>query len=155
MSKVVLEVERLAQPITDELNLELVEVEYVKEGPNWYLRVYIDKEEGISIDECVLVSERLGAKLDEVDSVPDQYFLEVSSPGAERPLKKPADFEKAIGRHIHVKAYEQIQGDKEFEGVLLDYQPDFLTMQIKVKTAKKEIEIPVDKIAKARLAIAF
>ena len=151
-----LAVEELAQPIVDALGLELVDVEYAKEGPNWYLRIFIDNETGISIDECVLVSERLGMKLDEVDPIPEQYFLEVSSPGAERPLKKPADFEKAIGRAIHVKLYEAINGEKEFEGLLLDYKDnEYLTIEIKVKTAKKEIDIATRKIAKARLAIVF
>jgi ribosome maturation factor RimP len=95
MSKVTEVVEELAQPIIQELELELVEIEFVKEGKNWFLRVYIDKENGVDIEDCGIVSERLSEKLDELDPITQNYFLEVSSPGAERPLKKAKDFEKA------------------------------------------------------------
>src|SRR3954465_15577418 len=98
MSKKVTEiVEEIVTPILDELHLELVEVEYVKEGKDWFLRVFIDKETGVDIEDCGIVSEKLGEKLDEMDPIPQNYFLEVSSPGAERPLKKDKDFEKALG----------------------------------------------------------
>ncbi|MCG4627855.1 ribosome maturation factor RimP, partial [Anaerostipes hadrus] len=83
-----------------------------KEGKNWFLRVYIDKENGVDIEECGLVSERLGEKLDEADPIPHNYFLEVSSPGAERPLKKARDFERAVGRTVLVKTYEPLDGEK-------------------------------------------
>lgn len=88
MSKVTEEVEQLVTPILSDLQLELVEIEYVKEGKDWFLRVFIDKETGVDIEECGVVSERLSEKLDEIDPIPYNYFLEVSSPGAERPLKK-------------------------------------------------------------------
>lgn len=81
-------VEQLAEPIVRELHLELVEVEYKKEGPNWYLRVFIDADRGVNLDDCEAVSEKLSEVLDEVDPIKEAYFLEVSSPGAERPLKK-------------------------------------------------------------------
>ncbi len=155
MSKAVDTVETLVKPIADELGLELVDIEYVKEGRNWFLRVFLDKENGIDIDECAHVSEQLSKLLDEKDPIPEQYFLEVSSPGAERPLKKKQDFENAIGRNIHVKTYEPINGEKEFEGTLLLFADDLITLQIKIKTAKKELQIPLDKIAKARLAVVF
>ena len=109
MSKKVTEVvEELVIPILEELHLELVEVEYVKEGKSWFLRVYIDKETGVDIEDCGKVSEKLSEKLDEVDPIPQNYFLEVSSPGAERPLKKEKDFQKAIGKNVYIKTYEPI-----------------------------------------------
>ena len=156
MSKKVTEiVEEMAAPILEELNLELVEVEYVKEGRNWFLRVYIDKENGVDIEECGLVSERLSEQLDEKDPITNNYFLEVSSPGAERPLKKDSDFVKAVGKNVHIKTYEPIDNEKEFEGILKDFNGDTVIIEIKIKTRKKEITIPYDKIAKARLAISF
>lgn len=155
MSKAVDAVSELAKPIALELGLELVDVEYVKEGKDWFLRVYADKENGINIDECVELSEKLSLKLDEVDPISENYFLEVSSPGAERPLKKLSDFEKAIGKNVHVKTYEPINGEKEFEGIMLHFDGKDITLQMKIKTARKEIIIPYEKVAKARLAVTF
>ena len=156
MSKKVTEiVEEMAAPILEELNLELVEVEYVKEGRNWFLRVYIDKDGGVDIEECGLVSEKLSEQLDEKDPISNNYFLEVSSPGAERPLKKDQDYIKAIGKNVHVKTYEPIDNEKEFEGILKDFDGSQVTLEIKIKTRKKELVIPYDKIAKARLAVSF
>ena len=156
MSKKVTEiVEEMAAPILEELNLELVEAEYVKEGRNWFLRVYIDKDGGVDIEECGLVSEKLSEQLDEKDPISNNYFLEVSSPGAERPLKKDRDYIKAIGKNVHVKTYEPIDNEKEFEGILKDFDGSQVTLEIKIKTRKKELVIPYDKIAKARLAVSF
>lgn len=156
MSKKVTEiVEEMAAPILEELDLELVEVEYVKEGRNWFLRVYIDKDGGVDIEECGLVSEKLSEQLDEKDPISNNYFLEVSSPGAERPLKKDRDYIKAIGKNVHVKTYEPIDNEKEFEGILKDFDGSQVTLEIKIKTRKKELMIPYDKIAKARLAVSF
>lgn len=155
MSKVTEVVEELAGPIIQELGLELVEIEYVKEGKNWFLRVYIDKDSGVDIEDCGLVSERLSEKLDSLDPIPHNYFLEVSSPGAERPLKKDKDFEKAIGKNVFIKTYEPIDGEKSFEGTLLEFDGQLLTMEIKIKTRRKIMEIPYEKVANARLAIIF
>ncbi|GLY10451.1 ribosome maturation factor RimP [Bacillus badius] len=155
MSKVVETVEQLVKPITEELDLELVDIEYVKEGKNWFLRVYIDKEAGVDIEECGMVSERLSEKLDETDPIPYNYFLEVSSPGAERPLKKMKDYERAVGKRVHVKTYEPIDGEKTFEGTLLSFEQEELVVEYLMKTRKKQVVIPLDKIAKARLAISF
>ena len=148
-------VEDLATEILENEDLELVDVEYVKEGKNWFLRVYIDKESGVDIDECGMVSERLSEKLDELDPIEHNYFLEVSSPGAERPLKKEKDFLNAIGKHVNIKTYEPIEGSKEFEGTMLSYTPEEITLSIKIKTRQKEVAIPMDKVAKARLAVVF
>ncbi|OIK13939.1 ribosome maturation factor RimP [Bacillus sp. MUM 116] len=155
MSKVIEIVEKLAEPILQELGLELVEIEYVKEGKSWFLRVYIDKEKGVDIEDCGVMSERLSEKLDELDPIPHNYFLEVSSPGAERPLKKSRDFEKAIGKNVFIKTYEPIDGEKSFEGVLQGFDGQTVIIEVKIKTRKKTIEIPYEKVANARLAVSF
>ena len=155
MSKVTEVVEELVTPILNENELELVDIEYVKEGKNWFLRVYIDKDNGIDIEECGIVSERLSEKLDAIDPIPHNYFLEVSSPGAERPLKKEKDYQKAIGKNVFIKTYEPLDGEKAFEGVLTDYNGETVTVEVKIKTRKKTVVIPFDKIASARLAVTF
>ena len=98
----------LLEPIVAERGLELVDLEFVKEGANWYLRVYIDKEGGVSIDDCEAVSRALEAKLDEKDPIEQAYVLEVSSPGIDRPLKKDADFIRFQGEIIDVKLYKAV-----------------------------------------------
>ncbi|WP_066193757.1 MULTISPECIES: ribosome maturation factor RimP [Gracilibacillus] len=155
MSQVTQQVEQLALPIVNECDLELVDVVYEKEGSNWFLRVYIDKDGGVDIEECGQVSERLSAVLDEVDPIKEAYFLEVSSPGVERPLKKKTDFEKNIGQHIYVKLYEPIEKQKEFTGDLVAFKDDVATINYKEKTKSKEVDVPFAKIAKARLAVTF
>ncbi|MDT8858989.1 ribosome maturation factor RimP [Alkalihalobacillus sp. MEB130] len=145
----------LVTPILEELNLELVEVEFKKEGPNWFLRIFIDSDKGVDLEDCGLVSERLSDKLDELDPIPQAYFLEVSSPGAERPLKKEKDVIKAIGKDVHVKTYEPIDGEKTFEGKLINFDGVTLEIEVKIKTRKKVYTIPYDKVANARLAILF
>lgn len=147
--------EELVLPILEEMNLELVDVEYKKEGQNWFLRVFIDKQGGVDIEECGQVSEQLSEKLDETDPVDAAYFLEVSSPGAERPLKTQADFNKYVGEHIFVKLYEPIKGEKEFEGTLQSFEDETATIEIRIKAQKKQIEVPFNKIAKANLAVTF
>lgn len=155
MSKVAEVVENMVTPILDDIGLELVDIEYVKEGKEYFLRVYIDKDAGVDIEECGIVSERLSEKLDEIDPIPHNYFLEVSSPGAERPLKKDKDFEKAIGKNVFIKTYEPIDGEKSFEGRLIQFDGETVTVEVKIKTRKKSIEIPYPKIANARLAVSF
>jgi ribosome maturation factor RimP len=130
---------------------ELVDVEYVKEGSNWFLRIYVDKEGGIDIEDCSRISEYASAKLDENDPIPTAYFLEVSSPGAERPLKKPDDVHKAVGKNVFITTYENIDGSKEFEGELLSFDGE----QIVIQSGKTKSTIPYAKVASARLAIVF
>jgi ribosome maturation factor RimP len=154
-SQVIKTTEDLVLPILAEKKLELVDIEYVKEGRNWFLRVFIDKEGGIDITECGEVSEILSEKLDEVDPIKEPYFLEVSSPGVERPLKTAEDFSKNINQNVFVKLYEPIDGQKEFQGILKDFSNDIASIEYKVKTRVKQVEIPFDKIAKARLAVVF
>ncbi|MFC7685379.1 ribosome maturation factor RimP [Ureibacillus sp. GCM10028918] len=156
MSKVTSVIEELVTPIVEELNLELVEVEFLKEGRNWFLRVYIDTPEGgIDIEQCALVSERISEILDEKDPIEQNYYLEVSSPGAERPLKKESDFEKSVGKFIYVKTYEPIKDMKEFQGYLKSYTEEGLELEVRIKTRKLTVFIEKEKIAKARLAIDF
>lgn len=156
MSKITSEIEQLATPILQELNLELIDIEFVKEGRDWFLRLYIDTPEGgIDIDQCAVVSERLSAVLDEADPIEQNYYLEVSSPGAERPLKKEEDFKKAIGKYIYVKTFVPVNNMKEFQGYLKSYTEQGLELEIRNKTRKVNVFIEKDKIAKARLAIDF
>lgn len=155
MSKVIEVVETITIPIVESFQLELVDIEYVKEGKDWFLRVYIDKDGGVDIEDCGLVSEQLSGKLDEIDPIPHNYFLEVSSPGAERPLKKADDFHKSIGKNVFIKTYAPVNGEKTFEGKLLQFDGELAVIEIKVKTRKKTIEIPYDKISSARLAVSF
>ncbi|WP_188454353.1 ribosome maturation factor RimP [Virgibacillus oceani] len=154
-SQVIKTTEELLQPILREKNLELVDVEYVKEGKNWFLRIYIDKAGGVDITECGQVSEQLSEKLDEADPIKEAYFLEVSSPGVERPLKTVKDFEKNVDNNIFVKLYEPIEGEKEYEGILKEFTNNILTLEYKMKTRRKQVEIPFDKIAKARIAVTL
>ncbi|WP_152656362.1 ribosome maturation factor RimP [Oceanobacillus sp. CFH 90083] len=154
-SKVIEITTELVHPILEEKNLELVDVEYVKEGKNWFLRVYIDKDGGIDIVECGEVSERLSEKLDEADPIKEAYFLEVSSPGVEKPLKTLEDLQKNIGKNVFVKLYEKIDGEKTYEGILQNVENDSLLIEYKVKTRKQIVEIPYEKVAKARLAVMF
>ncbi|MGY0691595.1 ribosome maturation factor RimP [Virgibacillus sp. FSP13] len=154
-SQVIKTTEELVQPILQKNNLELVDIEYVKEGKNWFLRVYIDKDGGIDIAECGQVSEQLSEKLDEIDPIKEAYFLEVSSPGVERPLKSEEDFTNNVNNNVYVKLYEPIDGEKEYEGILKDFTDHVVTIEYKIKTRKKQVEIPYNKIAKARLAVTL
>ncbi|GGF10746.1 ribosome maturation factor RimP [Halobacillus andaensis] len=147
--------QELVEPILEQMNLELVDVEYKKEGKNWFLRVFIDKPGGVDIEECGQVSEQLSEKLDETDPIEGAYFLEVSSPGAERPLKTQADFNKYVGEHIYVKLYEPMDGEKEFEGTLVSFEDETATIEIRIKARKKQLQVPFNKIAKANLAVTF
>ncbi len=156
MSQITSIIEELVTPIVEELELELVDVEFIKEGRDWFLRVYVDtRAGGIDILQCAQVSERLSEKLDENDPIEQNYYLEVSSPGAERPLKKQEDFENAIGKFIYVKTYEPIKDLKEFLGYLRAYTETYLEIEIRIKTRKLTVQIDKEKIAQARLAIDF
>ncbi|MBY9081925.1 ribosome maturation factor RimP [Paenibacillus sp. HN-1] len=144
-------VETMLKPYLDENGFELVDVEYVKEGSNFFLRIFVDKDGGIDIDDCGVISEHLSAKLDENDPIPGAYFLEVSSPGAERPLKKAEEVSKAVGKDVFVTTYETIGGLKEFEGRLLSFEDG----EMLISAGKKQHVVPYAKVASARLAIIF
>ena len=157
MSRVVDEVRVVVQPIVVEQNLELVDMEFSKEGKNWLLRIYIDKPGGIDIEECALISEKVSEALDAIDPdpIPQAYFLEVSSPGAERPLKTEADMQNAIGKYVHLSFYQAIDGEKFYEGTLKELNDESVVLTIRIKTRTKDIEIERKQIANARLAIQF
>lgn len=157
MSSVVEIVQEIAMPIIEKEQFELVDIEYVKEGKNWFLRLFIDKPGGIDIEECAIVSEQLSEQLDvlDPDPIPHAYFLEVSSPGAERPLKTKEEIKGAVGEYIHVFLYQQIDGEKQYQGILEAATDEEITMKVRIKTREKSLTIPQKNIAKARLAIQF
>ena len=124
--------EEILLPIVEEYGFELVDVEYVKEGGTWYLRTYIDKEGGISIDDCEKVSRRLSDILDEKDYIDDTYIMEVSSPGLGRPLKKEKDFKRSLGKEVDIRTYRMIDKQKEFTGILKDYDKDTVTIELEL-----------------------
>lgn len=156
-NNVVETIQPLAQAIVATHQFELVDLEFVREGQSWYLRLYIDKPGGINIEECAMVSDELSEKLDgmDPDPIPQAYFLEVSSPGAERPLKKEADYQNAIGKYIHVGLYQKIEGKKGFEGDLAAVTPETLTINYLDKTRHKTVTIDREQISQARLAVKF
>lgn len=148
-------VNSLVQPILDQYNFQLFDTEFVKEGHSWYLRVYIDKKGGITLEDCVNVSDQLSTALDECepDPIPQQYFLEVSSPGAERPLKREQDYQNALDQYIHISLYQAVNGKKVYEGYLKNVTPDELTIDYLDKTRHKTLTVQRKLIAKARLAV--
>lgn len=144
--------EQFLIPLMEEYGFELVDVEYVKEAGNWYLRAYIDKEGGIAVDDCEAVSRRLGDWLDEKDFIQDSYILEVSSPGLGRPLKKEKDFARSIGKEVEVKLYRAREKQKDFTGVLKAYDEDTVTIEMEHET---ELVLERTEIALIRLAFDF
>ena len=126
--------EEILMPLMEANNFELVDVEWVKEGANWYLRAYIDKEGGITIDDCETVSRALGDILDEQDFISENYILEVSSPGLDRPLKKNKDFERSIGKDVEIKLYKALNKQKEFTGILEGYDDECVTIRLEDET---------------------
>ena len=138
----------LVMPIIEEGGYSLWDVEYVKEGPDYILRVYADKEGGIGIDDCVAISRKLSDKLDEADMIEEAYILEVSSPGLTRPLKKDKDFERSIGRLVEVKLYGAVNGMKELEGELKAFDEGSITVTID----EEEIKLERSNISGIRLA---
>ena len=149
MKKVEIEerTESLVLPIIESAGLELWDVEYVKEGSDYYRRVYIDKSGGVNIDDCVLVTRALNEKLDADDFIEDAYILEVSSPGLTRKLKKDKEFEKSIGKLIRVKLYKAEEGSKEHVGRLKEFAPDKLTIEVD----EADISLSRDNISSVRL----
>ncbi|MGM9907553.1 ribosome maturation factor RimP [Limosilactobacillus sp.] len=157
MSTVVETVTELVKPILAEHNFYLYDMEFVKEGKSWYLRVYIDKDGGITLNDCATVSDQLSEALDNVepDPIPQAYFLEVSSPGAERPLRNEADYQRAVNDYIHVSLYQQINGKKVYEGTLTKLTDKEMTLDYLDKTRHRQVVIDRSKVAQARLAIKF
>ncbi|XIF19694.1 MAG: ribosome maturation factor RimP [Acetilactobacillus jinshanensis] len=158
MNKVEKIVTNLVQPILKDLHFTLYDVDYSKKGPKWYLSVYIDKPTGgISINDCEQVSDKLGLKLDNLDPdpIPHAYNLDVSSPGAERPLKKPQDFKNSINRYVHVTLYYPVKKRKMYEGYLKSYNSKDLVIKYNDMSVMRDVKIPMKAIALARLAVKF
>ena len=151
MAKVTDMAEQLAAPIAAANGCGIWDVEYVKEAGSWYLRVYLDHPEGVTIDHCEAVSRALDVKLDEVDPIEGSYVLEVSSPGADRVLRKPEHFERFMGQKIEVRLYRPRDGAKSLVGELKGYNQGDVTVQ----TAKEEVTVPKQDIAQVRLYITF
>ncbi|MGY4689858.1 ribosome maturation factor RimP [Salibacterium sp. K-3] len=145
----------LAEPLIEEMGLELVDIEYKKEGKHWFLKVFIDGENGVDIEDCSNVSEKLSEALDQENMIQGAYYLDVSSPGAERPLKTKKDLSRAVGKHVYVTTYEAVDGEKAFEGTLAAFDEDWLTIETQDKQKTATRHVPYDKVAKARLAIQF
>ena len=144
--------EELLEPIVAEQGFELVDVEYVKEAGNWYLRAYIDKPGGITVDDCEVVSRRFSDILDEKDFIDEAYILEVSSPGLGRPLKMDKDFRRSLGEEVEIRTYRMIDRQKEFIGILKEYDQDTVTIEYEDETTKT---FERSEIALIRLALDF
>ena len=143
--------EEILLPIAEENGVEIYDVEYVKEGSDWYLRAYIDKPDGVNIGDCEAVSRALSDKLDEADFIEDAYILEVSSPGLGRTLKKDKHLEKSLGEEVEIRLYKPVDKCREFTGVLKSYDADSIT----IDTAEKEMTFARKEIALIRLALDF
>lgn len=141
----------IAKPVVDTKGFELVEVEFKKEGADWYLRIYLDKEGGITIDDCQAVSEEVSELLDQVDPVDHAYIFEVSSPGIDRPLKLPRDYEKNMNKLVEAKLFNAIDGKKVIEGTLVGYTEDM----VELETGKDRIQLEKKAIAIIKPVIKF
>ena len=152
MNKSVLnKVRQLTEPKISELGLELVDVEYVKEGAHWYLRIFIDKDGGVDIDDCAQVSHKIGEILDRENPIPQAYMLEVSSPGIERPLRNKEDYEKYKGELVSIYSTEPFQGFSRFTGHLKGLENN----QVILEYEGQEIFIPFDLVERAHLTFEF
>ena len=143
--------EELLLPIAHNQGVEIYDVEYVKEGSEYYLRAYIDKPEGVNINDCENVSRALSDALDEADFILEAYILEVSSPGLGRTLKKDRHFEKSIGQDVEIKLFKAVEGCKEYEGTLTGFDAESIT----ISTEEKEQTFSRSDIAIIRLALDF
>ena len=149
--KVTERVRLLAEPVVAAQGCELWDVEYVREGGGWFLRVYIDKEGGVDIADCEAVSRTLDPILDEADPIPDSYTFEVCSAGLERVLKRPGDFERFLGADVLVRLYRPRDGAKEFPGVLTGYRDGDVTVTV----GDTHITFTKAEIAQVRLRVDF
>ena len=144
--------EELVLPILQENKCELVDVEYVKEAGTWYLRVYADKEKGITVDDCEVISRAFSDRLDELDFIEDSYILEVSSPGLGRPLKKEKDFARSLGQEVDIHLFKPKDKEKDFTGVLKSYDSETVTIETE---EGEEMSFTRKEIALIRLSFTF
>ena len=151
MSKISEKVFELARPVVEDEGCTLWDVEYVREAGTWYLRVFVDKEGGVSIDDCERISRRLDPVLDEADPIPDSYVFEVGSAGADRELKRPGDFEQFMGSLVEVKLYKPVDGSKLYVGELCAYDKGSVTIAF----GGKEHAFSPEQVAQVRLHVTF
>ena len=144
--------EELITPILERMQFELVDVEYVKEGATWYLRAYIDKEGGITVNDCEAVAREMNEILDREDYIDDSYVFEVSSPGLGRPLKKEKDYARSMGKELEIRTYRAIDKKKEFYGILTSYDEKTVTIETEDGS---ELTLEKADIALIRLAFDF
>ena len=149
--KITEQVWQFAEPLVRENGCSLWDVEYVREGGEWFLRLYIDKDGGVDIDDCERVSRAVDPVLDEKDPIPESYRFEVCSAGLERVLKRPSDFERYLGEPILVKLYRPKDGSKEFAGVLQGYQDGDVTVTV----GKNTLTFERSEVALVRLRVEF
>ena len=150
-NKVEKEVLNILEPICETQGVSIWDVEFKKEGPDYYLRVFLDKDEGIGIDDCERVSRSLDVILDEKDFIEPKYILEVSSAGLDRVIKYDFHFEKCMGKEVDVKLFAPIDGEKEFTAVLSGYDGN----TVELMKEDKALSLPKDKISQIRLAVIF
>lgn len=155
MDTTVKNINKTAEPLANSLGYELVKTEYVKEGNKWFLRFFIDQANGISLDDCVNFSEKVSEALDALDPdpIPQAYYLEVSSIGAERPLEDNEDYKQAVGKYVQVTLAEAVEGQSVYEGDLIAVTEDNLELNVRIKSKEKLIKLPKDKIARAQLTV--
>lgn len=151
------QVKKIIEPLAQEMGYQIVDAEYLKEGKHWFLRIYIDQLGGVDINDCSRFSEAVSECLDEADPdpIPYAYYLEVSSPGAERPLKTDKDLENAVGRYIYMTLYDVVDKQNVYEGTLEEIDDHSVVLSVKDKNKQKRVEIDRDNISKVRLAIEF
>lgn len=151
------QIKKHIEPLAKEMGYDIVDAEYVKEGKHWFLRIYIDQPGGVDINDCSRFSEAVSDCLDSIepDPIPYAYYLEVSSPGAERPLKTAEDLEKAKGRYVFMTLYNAHEKQNTYEGTLEEIDEDTVVLTVKDKNKTKQVRIARENISKARLAIEF
>ena len=151
MSKITDKVTELAKPVVEEEGCSLWDVEYVREAGSWFLRIFIDKDGGVGIDDCERISRRLDPILDEADPIPDSYVFEVGSAGAERELKRPGDFEQFMGSEVEVRLYQPVNGCKVYVGALSGYDSGRVTVTV----GKNEVSFDKSQIALVKLHVSI
>ena len=152
MSKIEQLVLEMATPFAEEIACEVMEVEYKKEGPNYFLRIFLDNQEGrVGIDECEQVSRKLSDELDKLDPIPEAYMLEVCSPGIDRKLKREKDFVRFMGSDVDVKLYSPVNGEKEFEAVLVGFENNVAALQV----GKEVHNVDMSQVVYIKLAVKF
>ena len=149
MSKLTDKIAQIARPVVEDEGCSLWDVEYVREAGTWYLRIFIDREDGVSIEDCERISRRLDPILDEEDPIPDSYVFEVGSAGADRELKRPGDFKQFMDSAVEVRRYRPVDGSKRFTGTLVDYQDG----EVSITQGERTLRFEKDQIAQVRLYV--